>query len=127
MRQPVAAGAGRVDSVEEPRGHERHEDDARGVEVAEVEHPAAEPRRHPLERALGRELGADPFHRRIDVEDVDEACAAAVRGPRDLSDERLRLRNCLDGEHLVGLHVRADGDDQIGVAREDCSIHAAER
>ena len=126
-REPVEPGAGRVDAVEEPRRDHRHEHGAGRVEVAEVEHPPPEPRRHPLERPVGRPLGPDPFHGRVEVEDVDVPRAAAVRRPGDLGDERLRLRQRLDGEHLVGLDVRADRDDQVRVAREDGGVHAADR
>ena len=39
--------------------------------------------------------------------------------------ERLRLGQRLDREHLVGLHVRAHGDDQVGVAFQQAGVHPA--
>ena len=76
-------------------------------------------------RLLGRVLRADPLHLRVEVLDVDVARALLVRAPRDRGDERLRLRQRLDREHLVGLHVGADRDDQIGVALEQVGVHPA--
>ena len=56
---------------------------------------------------------------------LDVARAAAVRRARERGDERLRLGQRLDREHLVGLHVRADRDDQICVALEQIRVHPA--
>ena len=53
-RQPVEPRPGRVDAVQQPRRDDRHEHGAGRIEVAEVEHPPSQPRRHPLERAVGR-------------------------------------------------------------------------
>ncbi len=122
-RQLVAAGAAGVDAVEQAGRHERHEHDARRVEVAEVEHPPPEPRRHPLERAVRRGLVANPLHRGVDVDDVDVAGALLVRPARDRGHERLRLRERLDGQHLIRLDVRADRDDQVRVALEEVGVH----
>ena len=124
-RQPVLPGACRVDAVEQPRRDDRHEDAARRVELAERDHPPAEPRRHPVERPVRRPFGADPLHVAVEVLDVDVPRALLVRPPRDLRDERLRLGQRLDCEHLVGLHVRPDGDDQICIALEQLRVHPA--
>jgi pyrimidine operon attenuation protein/uracil phosphoribosyltransferase len=85
----------------------------------------AEPRRHPFERALGRPLAADALHVRVEVERLHVARSAVVGGPRDGRHERLRLGQCLDDDDLVGLHVGADRDDQIGIAFEEIRVHPA--
>jgi pyrimidine operon attenuation protein/uracil phosphoribosyltransferase len=124
-RQSILSGARRVDAVEQPGRDHRHEDAARCIELPEGQDPLAEPRRHPVERAVARPLRTDPLHVAVEVLDVDVARALLVRPPRDCGDERLRLGQRLDCQDLVGLDVRPDGDDQIRVAVEQLRVHPA--
>ena len=49
----VAAGALRIDAVQDPRRDPRDEDDPRGAQVPELEHPFPVPLGHELERVVG--------------------------------------------------------------------------
>ena len=95
--------------------------------LAEPGQPLAVPGRHELERVLGRQLGADPLHVRVEVPRVDEARAVRVGLGRDRPDERRSARR---GDHqhvLAGLDVGADLDDQLRVAGEQGVVHGAEQ
>ena len=124
-RQAVLPRAHRVDAVEQSWRDHRHEHAAGRVEVAEGQDPLAEPRRHPVESAVEGALGANSLHVAVEVLDVDVPGALLVRPSRDRGDEWLRLGQRLHREHLVGLHVRPDGDDQIRVTIEQLRVHPA--
>ena len=55
---------------------------------------------------------------RVAVAGVDVAGAGAVRGARDRARERCVLDARADLDELARLHVRADVDDELGVAVE---------
>ena len=74
---------------------------------------------------VGEAVAKRPLDVAVEVLDVDVARALLVRTPRDCRDERLRLGQRFDREHLVGLYVGADRDDQIGVPVEQLRVHPA--
>ena len=125
-REPIAARPCRVEPRQQPRRDERGEADPGCVELAEIEYAAAEPRRHPGERVVGGQLDSHPLHERVEVDDVHVARTALVRAASDPVDERRGFRWRLDRHDLVGLDVRAEPDDQLGVAIEQLLVHATE-
>ena len=74
------------------------------------------------ESSVGQ-LGADPLHLRVEVPRVEEARAVRVGLRCDRPEERRGGRRA-DHQHvLAGLDVRADLDDQLGVAGEQRAVH----
>ena len=92
------------------------EADARRLQLAEGEQALRVPGRHVVERGLVGELEPDPLQRRVEVPDVDIERAALVGGTRELVHDGRRRGLRADPEHLPGLHVRADLDEQLGQA-----------
>ncbi len=113
-RQQVAAGACRVEVVEQPGCAAARDPEPGAALLAEGEDALGVPRRHELERVLRcvRDPGAlDPG---VEVERVDEGRAAPVGGRRDGADERRVCRLGLDEEQLAGLEVGAEVDGELG-------------
>ena len=122
-RQSVSARPRRVDPGQQPGRDDRREDDSGRAELAEVEHAAAEPGRHPGERVLRGRLRSDPLRERVEVGDVHVAGATRVGAARDPVRERRGLGRRLDHHDLVRLDVGAEADDQIGVPVEEVLVH----
>src|SRR5262249_1762278 len=60
---------------------------------------------------------------RVEVGDLHVACAALIGAASDPVGERCGLGRCLDDHDLVGLHIGAEADDQLGVPVEQLIAH----
>ena len=95
--------------------------------LAEREEPAAVPGGDEVDRVLGRPLEPDPLDERVEVPGVDELRSALVGLGGDEPHERRGPRLGHDPDDLAGLDVRADLDDQFGVAAEGLGVHRGVR
>jgi len=92
-----------------------------------VAHPASaleEPRRRPGELVLVAVLDQRPPDVRIAIGEVDVGCARAIGGTRDRAHDVDVLDVAAEIDDLPRLHVRADPDDEIGVALDAAVLHS---
>ena len=82
--------------------------------LAKSECPPAVPRRDEAERIRVGALDPRPLHMRIEVVGVDETGAVAVSRSGERPDEGFLAGLGADDEHLTGLHVRGEGDREVG-------------
>ena len=123
-REAVAADARGVEVLEQAGGDRAREADARGADLAEREQALAVPVGDEVEVLLARVLDAGALDPGIEVLDVDELGAVAVRARRDGADHELLARLAGDRDDLPGLHVGAESDDHVGEALEGGVVHA---
>ena len=70
-------------------------------------------------------LDARALDPRVEAGDVDEAARRArYAARRDRARERLLARLAADRDDLVGLHVGAEADEQLGEALGVAVVHA---
>ena len=86
------------------------------MQLAEAEGALAVPRRHVVERLVVRVLDPRAFDEGVEVPDVDEACAAAVRVRGDRARELVLPVLRVHVDHLTRLHVRAVLDGELAQA-----------
>ena len=82
------------------------------MQLADVERALAVPRRHVVERVLGRVLDPRALDVRVEVPDVDEPRTASVRVRRDRARQLVLAVLCVDVDDLARLDVRAVLDGQ---------------
>jgi hypothetical protein len=122
-REAVAAHARGVEVLHQAGRGGPGQADAGGADLAEREQPLAVPVGDEVEVLLARVLDASALDPRVEPLDVDELRAAAVGALRDRPDHVLLAGLTGDGDHLAGLHVGAEADDDVGEATERGVIH----
>ena len=121
--QPVAAGADRIEVLEQAGGDGPGQRDARGVVLAEREDALAEPRRHVVERVLGGVLDPRALDPRVEPADVDELGAAPVGALGQRADQPLLAGLAADGHDLALLQVAPEADREVGEPLERGVVH----
>ena len=122
--RPARAGSTPSSSA---RAGERDEHAPRRVEIAEELHPPAEPRRHPVERLLAG------VSARIRFTAPSKYCTSTYRAPFSYARRAIACTSgCASSDastrqHLIGLHVGADGDDEVRIAIQNLRVHDGER
>ena len=106
VRQAVAADEGVVEIVEQIRCGRAGERDARAARFGVRGRPLAVPGRDEVERLGIGVLDPRALHERVEVVDVDEACAAVVRRSGDRPRQILLTELGGDEHDLPRLHVR---------------------
>ncbi len=123
-RKRIAACERRIDPCEQPRWDLGGDRDADAVAVAERQQPLAVPGRDDIERGRVGVLETRALDVGIEVPRVDEQSAAVVGRDGDRFYERGSRRLGDDPDDLAGLDVRADLDDQAGVACQELAVHS---
>ena len=121
--EAVAADAGRVEVLHQAGRGRAGEPDARGADLAEREQALAVPVGDEVEVLLARVLDAGALDPRVEPLDVDELRAAPVGALRDRADHVLLAGLAGDRDHLAGLDVGAEADDDVGEAAKRGVIH----
>ena len=122
-RQPVAAGAHRIEAVEDARRNRAREADPRRAVLAQRQHPLAVPGRDEVERVVGGVLDPRPLDPRVEPLHVDELGAALVGGDGDRPHEPFLAGLSPHRDDLAGLHVGAEADHEVGEALQGRIVH----
>ena len=86
--------------------------------LAERPHPVAVPRRHEVERLLGRVEHARTLQMNVEDREIDEPRLLPVGNIRDGAREILLARLGADRQNLARLDVGAESHHQLGQASD---------